>query len=655
MISLNDFRDRMKAEIEKTRMIKSVHVSGKNLDDALKQAALELGLPLRAIDYEVLDRGSTRLLGRRNAPFRIIAYETPKAAIEKEKKSLEEEFDLQSYESDDAPVSADADGRFSVRLSAEGAWLKVFPPAGEGLPVNEEDVIAALLDRDITDPDTDMVNTAVIQADQIWIPVGDCDFNPANNAQCTLEVSDDALKVYVRIIEPGRGGADLTANEIRALLNSNRVIYGALDDAIQSVEDFPLYDVAILVAEGRAPVHGADAQIIYNFETESDKIHIQEREDGSVDYKELNKYQNVVKGQPLARKIPPESGKDGQTVYGRYIPARDGKDRAFDLGKNVALADDDSTVIATESGHVMLKGGEITVETILLISRNVDASVGNVNALGSVEIRGDVEDGFSIKAQGRIEVAGYVGKANLDAGGDIVVYRGINGGEGRDFGYISSGKSIWTSFIQNATVAAGEFVIVSNGIVNSDVRAQKKVLCKGKRAKIVGGHVRASEEVNAMILGSPGGAETLIEVGFDPEIKGEIELLEQQKNALNSERDTVELNLKGMLKLAKSQRGRLSKEKSRLLKELRLQYKQIGQKIKEVEDDIQKDQEYLESLVLNGKVSAARRVLAGVTLRIRDVEYVIKESYENPVTFILEGKYIRTIKFHDIEEDLTRR
>ena len=58
---------------------------------------------------------------------------------------------------------------------------------------------------------------------------------------------------------------------------------------------------------------------------------------------------------------------------------------------------------------------------------------------------------------------------------------------------------------------------------------------------------------------------------------------------------------------------------------------------------------------MHGKISAQKKVLTGVILRIRDVEYVVKDAYENSVTFILEDEYIRTVKYQDIEEDLTRR
>jgi uncharacterized protein (DUF342 family) len=655
MIGLDEFRERMKTEIEKTRKMKNVQVTGKNLDDALKQASLELGLPLRVIDYEILDRGKAGFLGMKGSPCRIIAYEAAKSQTEKEIISLEDELDLRSYEQEKVPVASDLNGRSSVRLASDGVWVKVFPPVGEGMPVIVEDVLGMLHDRGITDPDMDMVEAAVHKADIMWIKVGDFNHNRGNDAICSLEVTDEGMKAYIRLIEPGPGGADLNVDDIRGFLANNGIVHGILEDSLQVIEDFPIFDTPILVAEGSSPVNGADAKVIYNFETESDKIHIHEREDGSVDFKELNKFQNVVKGQPLARKVPPQPGKDGRTVYGRYITARDGRDLEIGLGKNVTITDNGATVIATASGHVMLKGGKITVETVLLIPGNVDARTGNVNALGSVDIKGNVEDGFTVTAQGKIDVAGYVGKANLDAGGDIVVSRGINGGEGGEFGHITSGKSIWSSFIQNARVSAGEFVIVSAGIVNSDVVAQKKVLCKGKRAKIVGGHVRAAEEVNAIILGSAGGSETLIEVGFDPRAKEEMEALHQQRNAVETERDTVDLNLQGLKRQVRMQRQRLSREKEQLFEELRIRHNLLHKKLQLIDEEIRKKQEYLDSLVVHGKISAAKRVLAGVTLRIRDVEYVVKDSYENPVTFILEDNYIRQVKFQDIEEDLTRR
>ena len=134
MIGLDAFRERMKTEIEKTKNIKSVQVMGKSLDDALHQATIELGLPLRILDYEILDRGHGGFLGFKATPWRIIAYESVGEIAEEVEKSLEEELDLQSYEQQDIDQTIDVNGQYSVRLASDGAWLKVFPAVGDGLP-----------------------------------------------------------------------------------------------------------------------------------------------------------------------------------------------------------------------------------------------------------------------------------------------------------------------------------------------------------------------------------------------------------------------------------------------------------------------------------------------------------------------------------------
>lgn len=655
MISLDDFRARMRLEIEKTRKMKNVQVFGKNLDDALKQASLELGLPIRVIEYEILDKGSLGFLGLKGKPCRIIAYESISKSVKKEAAKLEDEIDLASYGGKDAELPADADGRFSVRLASNGAWVKVFPPIGRGTSVAAKEIVEILRSRGVNEPDMDNLTIAAQQADMMWVKAGEFNYNPANDALMSLVVSEDQMRAYVNAKEPGLGGADLTADDVRGFMMSNGIVSGLLEDDLQEFEDFPVFNTPYLVAEGTAPVHGVDAKIYYNFETEPDKIHIQEREDGSIDFKELNKIRNVVKGQPLASKTKPELGVDGRTVYGQYIPAGNGRDIDIDIGTNVVLIENGMKAVATESGHVMLKNGKIIVDTVLLIPGNVDASTGNVNVLGSVEIKGNVEDGYSVTAEGRIEVAGYVGRANLNAGGDIIVSRGINGGESDAFGHIVAGKSIWSSFIQNARVEAGEFVIVSSGIVNSNVVSQKKVLCKGRRAKIVGGNIRALEEVNAIILGSAGGSETRIEVGFDPRVSEELEKLLKKKGEIESLYDSAELNLKGLKRQAELQGKNLPEDKAEQLKQLSLQCDRFYAELEGVDEEIHKRREYQLSLQTNGRISAAKKVLSGVVLKIHDVEYVVKEPYEKAVTFILEGGYIHTVSFREIEEDLARR
>ena len=283
-------------------------------------------------------------------------------------------------------------------------------------------------------------------------------------------------------------------------------------------------------AEGTKAHDGADAHVVYNFKGQREAVTLKER-DGRVDFKDISRVENVVAGQLLARKVPAEPGQPGQTVTGKLIPAEKGKDCELSVGKNVKLSEDGLSALAEINGQVLLLGGKINVEPIYTISGDVDLRTGNVLFLGTVVVRGNVEDGFSVKAAGNIEVFGSVGKCGLDAEGDIVVHQGI---AAKTEGKVRCGKSLYSKFIEHAHVDAGENVVVTDGIVHSYVDANKMILCQGKRAQIVGGRLRASEEINSKILGSVAGTETLLEVGYDPRSKERLVTLEEHAAASRS-------------------------------------------------------------------------------------------------------------------------
>jgi uncharacterized protein (DUF342 family) len=337
-------------------------------------------------------------------------------------------------------------------------------------------------------------------------------YSPANDAAATLDVTDGEMKALIMVSEPGPGGADLSAEALRAFLQANGVVRGIREDTLTDFEDAPRYGKPILVAEGTRARDGADARIEYNFSVDREAPVLRER-DGRVDFKDISRIENVVAGQLLARKIPAEPGSPGQTVGGTVIPATKGRDCELAIGKNVKLSEDGSSALAEINGQVLLLGGKINVEPVYTINGDVNLHTGNVLFLGTVIVKGNVEDGFSVKAAGNIEVYGSVGKCLLDAEGDIVVHQGI---AAKIEGKIRAGRSLYAKFIEHARVEAGEYVVVTDGIIHSFVDANRMILCQGKRAQIVGGRLRSSEEINSKILGSVAGTETVLEVGYDP-------------------------------------------------------------------------------------------------------------------------------------------
>ncbi|MEI6876668.1 MAG: FapA family protein, partial [Spirochaetota bacterium] len=343
-------------------------------------------------------------------------------------------------------------------------------------------------------------------------------------------------------------------------------------------------------------------------------------------------------------------GKPGRTVTGKIIPARSGKDSPPPIGRNVHLGDDGITLLADINGQVTYIGGKINVEEILTVQGDVCLKTGNVMFLGTVIIQGNVEDGYSVKASGNIEVRGNVGRAEVIAEGDVVIHQGVNAKSG---GNIFAGKNFWSKFIENATVEVGENLIVSEGIINSSVVAQKKIICQGKRAAIVGGKYRACEEINAKTLGSPvGGAETILEVGYDPKSKEKSDVLQAQAAKLKRQLETFDKNIATLN--AQKQRKELAEDKEAILQDFMMRRQDLVGELRALAKEVEAVTTYLNGLKAKGRISASGRIYPGVKIRIKDVSEDIRNEAKG-LTFYLDNLMIRTTRYEEPEDDILKK
>jgi len=643
VVELAKIREFMRAQAEEDRKSKWVQVEGEDLDDALRQAAIELALPIKKIEYEVREPGKKGTFGFGRKNCIIVAY----PAIDSTAAQFTEDFMETAAEQEDEQAVRDQNGEAIVRLFPEGVFLKVIKPSGNGARATERQVYEQLQKRQIEEYDKHILQKIVKAAEGRYVKLGDFDYNPASDAVLTVDITDFDMKAYILCRPPSPNGADPNFDSIVGFLKSNGVVFGIKEDAIRDFTDHPRYNEQYLVAEGSSPVNGSDARIIFNFEIDRTKIKLKEK-NGRVDFKESNVIQNVVEGQALAKKIPPEEGRPGRTVTGKLLPAKDGDDVKFDLGKNVHLSEDGVTALASINGQVVIVNGKINVEPVYVVEGDVSLKTGgNVIFLGTVIVKGNVEDGYKVKAAGNIEVMGNVGKSELDAEGDVIVHQGITG-KGR--GSVNAGKGVWSKFIENANINAGEVVIASDGIINSHVSANQRIICQGKRATIVGGHLRAAEEIHAKTLGSVAGSETILEVGFDPKSKEQLVTLNTRLEEISEEVEHIKQDMYTIKKLKDKKKNKLPQEKLEYLQEISARKKSLEEEQLEKQAEVEQIQQYLSSLKVKGHISAAERVFTGVILYIKDASLPVRSEYKS-VTFVNEDNQIRVTKYIKPEED----
>jgi uncharacterized protein (DUF342 family) len=250
-------------------------------------------------------------------------------------------------------------------------------------------------------------------------------------------------------------------------------------------------------------------------------------------------------------------------VLGQPIFPKPGKDMPLPLGKNVYAVGNE--VRAGISGQLQLQNNKMHVLPVIEIKGDVDLSTGNVEFVGNVMVRGNVQSGFTVKADGNVEINGSVSGGSVE-GNNVVIRMGI---QGMQRGYVRGKENVTTKFIENATVSAEGDVMVNDVVLHSSVSAGKRVIVEGRRGFIAGGHVIAAEEIRAKTVGTHLAVATDLEVGVNPAIRAEYAELrkEVKKNEVTLDQAQKALNvLKGinptdlppdkremMLKLTKAQ------------------------------------------------------------------------------------------------------
>lgn len=641
MVTYQELQSFMQNLVEQDRERTYVHVQGDTVQDALRQAAIELGVPIKKIDFEIIESERHGVLGVGKRPCSLLAYPAMETAGRAEYDEAGAEIEAEAQ----GPVTVD--GKAFVRRSSDGILLKVTPPQGNGRPVTVRQAMTALAERDVENADKSIVEKVVQYAEGEFVRVAEYAHNPANDAAMSVEIAEQEMKAYLTLLPPGPGGADPDRDSIVGFLKSHSIVHGHLEETLAKLEDDATYREPILVAEGTKPVNGADAKIEYTFQADPNRVQLKEK-DGRVDFKELNLIQNVVEGQVLARKKPAEQGKSGQTVTGRMIPATDGKDTEILPGRNVTVSEDGMKATADINGQVVLAAGKLNVEPVYVVAGDVSVKTGNVLFLGTVVVKGNIDDGFSVKAAGNVEVMGSVGKSEIDAEGDIIVHQGVGGKGG---GSIRSGKGLWAKFIENAHVESGGLVVVSNGIINSTVSSDSKVICKGKNASIVGGQVRANEEIHAKTLGSLAGMETVLEVGYDPKTKQRLSEVDSRLAEIEESLDDINRNLQTIRKIHKSGR-KLGEEKMQQARQLQKRKNALNKEKKELTEEGDQLRDYLAQLRNTGRISASGTVHSGVKIHVREAALEVRNEFKK-VTFVGEGGTVKATRFQDIEEDIS--
>ena len=138
-----------------------------------------------------------------------------------------------------------------------------------------------------------------------------------------LTLTKNKMKVLADYF-PSSKGETINADDVMQKLESMGVKVGIKNDVINYICNSTKHMSSVIVADAIPPQVGEDARIEKYIDLKRPKTI--EREDGSIDFKNLGEVPFASKGQELYRKIPPTRGKPGMDVLGNEIQGLPGKD-----------------------------------------------------------------------------------------------------------------------------------------------------------------------------------------------------------------------------------------------------------------------------------------------------------------------------------------
>lgn len=511
-------------------------------------------------------------------------------------------------------------GYFQLISGTSRSGVKFVPPTDGGAKLNITEVEKYLQRRGISF-DIGAMNKVFqsMEDEPVVYPLPGA--QQVKERECaSFFLSPDKMQVEGRFYPPSEGGSLMSREEILDDLKYQGITYGIEEDVIDAFLKERRYCENLIVAKGTPPQEGENGWVEYFFNTDP-KVRPTLLEDGSVDFFHLNTINHCKQGEVLARLHKEKRGKPGCNVVGETIPPRDVKTARLLFGKNGELSEDGLTLTSTVNGHVSLTDGRVFISDVFEVE-NVDNSTGNIDYDGSVQVNGNVGSNFSVKAGGDIVVKGVVEGAQVEAGGNIIIARGVNG---MGKGVLKAGGNIVAKFIENAAASAGGYV-ESGSILHSRVSAMTEINVNGRRGFITGGEVSATIGITVKTLGSTMGADTLVTVGVDPQMRAEYQKLQKQMADIMKMQKTIQPVLQATTQKLR-QGVKLPPEQVSYVKSLLATDQQNQERLTQIASRMEEIQETLGGAE-NAFVAVTDTIYPGTTLMISDASLVVQKEYK---------------------------
>lgn len=346
-----------------------------------------------------------------------------------------------------------------------------------------------------------------------------------------LEIDHDELEV--RLVSCLRQPHSVRSKgALLEALKENKITHGldeqVMDEAFSKLPSIRTTGMEFVVARGRHPVHGTPGRIDFKIDVSGQAAYRSGEDEAgeTIDYRNAVSIAIVKTGDLLAEVIPPGEGESGLTLSGKPIPAKKGKTPVIRPGEGVKTDPKERFYYSACQGRPVFSHAVLSVSSVYEVGSDVDFSTGHIRFAGHVIIHGNVQDDFEVECKSA-EIHGIIGACRIVCEDYLEAPGGVSG---RDKAEIIVGGNAEIKYVNQASLTIQGNLRVSRDMVNS------RVWCLGKvhAGKIVGGTCVALQGVEAKVLGSDLGVNTLVQPGINYKLlAAEEELVQMDEEIFN--------------------------------------------------------------------------------------------------------------------------
>lgn len=325
--------------------------------------------------------------------------------------------------------------------------------------------------------------------------------------KCDINVSVHSGEMVASLcVYSSKDMLPITMDAIKQAIGKKNVTYGIDWDMLQGIVDNQSYDKIFEFAHGDPKTDGVNGKVTSRYD-ETRKLTPKLLEDGSVDFRDLGVVVNVSAGDPICDIQMNTMGTDGKNVHGEIVRAIPGVAPKLLIGKNTAVNGDQTLLIATKDGSLVFENDRFCVETEYVVRGDVDVSTGNINFIGDIHIKGNVEPSFRVESAKNIYVDGSINGAVVKAGREIVVKKGVVNSE-----ITTDGGSVKLDFGENTKIKC-KGACRASSLVSCNIVAEGGLECNMGQGCIVGGTCTVYGNLTCNVLGHKNYIQTTIELG----------------------------------------------------------------------------------------------------------------------------------------------